>query len=157
MRRIQKTAAIVISILVIFAAYGFWETRQPVGTGVSKGNEKAKSDNSGTVSLVDQSPLKTAQQLAQLATMPEEKPLAQEALRLADFLVDLTFDSALREALLHPPALTPETKEITDRLQKTEKILKADQDRAKQLAELLGKAPESKQEGLEVDLVQAEL
>jgi len=156
MRRIQKTAAIVISILVIFAAYGFWETRQPVGTGVSKGNEKAKSDNSGTVSLVDQSPLKTAQQLAQLATMPEEKPLAQEALRLADFLVDLTFDSALREALLHPPALTPETKEITDRLQKTEKILKADQDRAKQLAELLGKAPESKQEGLEVDLVQAE-
>ena len=156
MRTIQKIGAIVISILICFTTFGLWRTRAPAGLPAPSGNGTPSANNVNGAFLVDQSPLKTAQQLAPQATMPDERPLAQEALRLADFVVDLTFDSALREALLHPPALTSETKEITDRLQKAGKLLKADQDRAKQLAEQLGKAPESKQEGLEVDLVQAE-
>ena len=120
MRRTQQTAAVVIFVLVGFTIYGFWATRQPlpqVTTG--KTNPSVSSERF----LVDQSPLKTAQQLAQLVALPEERPLAQQALRLADYEVDLAFDAALRHARLHPPALTPEAKEAQGRLQKAQKLL----------------------------------
>ena len=106
--------------------------------------------------MVDQSPLKTAQQLAQLATSQAERALAQEALRLADYEVDLAFDTALREARLHPPAMSPEAKENQDRLQKAEKLLTDDQEHAKQIAEQVVKAPATKKESLESDLIQTE-
>jgi len=106
--------------------------------------------------MVDQSPLTTAQKLAQLAASPEERTLAEQALRLGDYEVDLAFDTALRDARLHPPALSPEAKESQERLQKAEKLLLADQDDAKRLAEQVAKASESKRESLEADLVQAE-
>lgn len=136
-----------------FTIYGFWATRQPlpqVPTG------KTNSSVAPAKSIVDQSPLKTAQQLAQLVTTQEERNLAQQALRLADYEVDLAFDAALRQARLHPPALTPEAKEVQARLQKAQKLLSADQDRTRQLAEQVAKAPEGKKEALEADLIQAQ-
>ena len=153
MRRTQQTAAVVIFVLVGFTIYGFWATRQPLPQ-VTTG--KTNSSVSSERSLVDQSPLKTAQQLAQLVALPEERTLAQQALRLADYEVDLAFDAALRQARLHPPALTPEAKEAQGRLQKAQKLLGADQDRTKQLAEQEPKAPESKKDALEADLIQAQ-
>jgi small-conductance mechanosensitive channel len=156
MRKIQKIAAVVILVLIGATVYGIWrthETEKPIELAVK--NQK-KPAATGQKSLVDQSPLKTAQQLAQLATTPDEKSLAQEALRLADFAVDLTFDTALHDARLHPPPLSPEAKEVGQRLQKAEKLLKADQERAKQLSEEVVKLPEAKRESLELDLVQAE-
>jgi len=153
MKRTQQIAAIVILLLVGFTVYGFWETRRPlppvstVGTNPSAPPEKP---------LVDQSPLKTAQQLAQLASSHEERTLAQEALRLADFDVDLAFDNALRQARLHPPPLSKEAKECEVRLQKAEKLLSADQDRTKQISEQLAKAPANKKDALEADLIQAQ-
>jgi small-conductance mechanosensitive channel len=155
MKKIQKIAAIVILVLIGVTLYAFWETRPSTSPLSLKGKESPVATKSSS-SLVDQTPLKTAQQLAQLATTPEERTLAQEALRLSDYEVDLAFDTALRDARLHPPALTPETKEITDRLQKAQKLLKADQDNTKQLSEQVAKAPDSKKELLEVDLVQAQ-
>lgn len=158
MRKLQKIAAVVLLVLVAITLYGFWRTRQPFFANSALRREKSEEIASAALSraLVDQSPLKTAQQLAQMVSTPEERPLAQEALRLADFEVDLAFDTALRDARLNPPALTPETKEITERLQKAQKLVKADQDRAKQLSEQLAKAPDSKKEALQVDLVQAQ-
>ena len=47
-----------------------------------------------------------------------------------------------------PQPLSAEAKEIQDRLQKAQKLLKADQEQAKQLSEQLVKAPESKQEAM---------
>jgi hypothetical protein len=153
MRKTQQIAAIVIILLVALAVYGFWETRQPLQPAATVSAKQAgASDNS----LVDQSPLKTAQQLAQLATSHNERVLAQEALRLPDFDVDLAFDNALRQARLHPPPLTAEAKESQMRLQKNEKLLKADQDRAKQLSEQVAKAAADKKDALEADLIQAE-
>jgi small-conductance mechanosensitive channel len=52
--------------------------------------------------------------------------------------------------------LTVEAKEITDRLRKAEKLLKTDQNRAKQMAEQIVKVPDSQKETVEVDLVQSE-
>jgi small-conductance mechanosensitive channel len=155
MKKIQKIAAVVLLVLIGLTLYAFWETRPSASPHSLKGAENIAELKSST-SLVDQTPLKTAQQLAQLAATPEEKTLAQEALRLSDYEVDLAFDAALREARLHPPALSPEAKEISDRLQKAQKLLKADQENAKQLSEQVAKAPDVKKELLEVDLVQAE-
>ena len=152
----RQLAAIIVLILVGFTLYGFWETRQPFSSSIYIAKLAPNSNSSSASSLVDQSPLKTAQKLALLATTPDERALAQEALRLSDYEVDLAFDTALREARLHPPALTPETKEISDRLQKAQRLLKEDQDRVKQFTDQLAKAPESKKAVIQVDLVQAQ-
>lgn len=153
MQKLQKIAAIVIFILALFTAYGFWKTRQPLAPVVTAGNGTTATDEK---SPVDQTPLKTAQQLALLASSHEERTLAGEALRLADFDVDLAFANALRQARLHPPALSREAKECQARWQKAEKLLNADQDRAKQLSEQLAKTTVTKKDSLEADLIQAE-
>lgn len=153
MQKTQQIAAIVIVVLILFAAYGFWQTRQPLATPAPAG---PTSSEPADKSLVDQTPLKTAQQLARLAIFHDERTVAQEALRLADFDLDLAFDNALRQARLHPPALSAEAKECQARVQKEEKLLKTDQDRAKQLAEQLVKAPDTKKDAIEADLIQSE-
>jgi small-conductance mechanosensitive channel len=155
MLKTQRIVALVIVLLIVFAAYAFWQTRQPdapppAPTAATPSSEPAND------SLVDQSPLKTAQRLAQLANFHNERAIAQEALRLADFDVDLAFDNALRRARLHPPALSAEAKECQARVQNSEKLLKTDQDRAKQLSEQLAKAPETKKDSIEADLIQSE-
>jgi small-conductance mechanosensitive channel len=151
MKQRQQIAAIVLVLLAAVTIYGFWETRKPPAplepTATALAPEKA---------LVDQSPLTTAQQLAQLASLHEERTLAQEALRLSDFDVDQAFDNALRRARLHPLPLSPEGKEEEARLQKAENLLQADQDRVKQLTDQVAKAPESKKDALQADLIQAQ-
>jgi len=147
MRKIQKIAAIVILLLGTVTAYSIWRTRQPLPP-VSTGRPGKP--------LVVLKPLKTAQQLAQLASTREERSLAEEALRLADYDVDLAFEEAIREARLHPPPLSPEALASKARLEKAKKGLEAEQERAKQLSEQLVKAPPDKQSAIEADLIQSE-
>jgi small-conductance mechanosensitive channel len=152
MKRAQQIAGIVIVLLAGLAVYGFWETRKPLqGTAGATNPGQAPEKI-----LVDQSPLKTAQQLALLAATHDERTLAQEALRLADFDVDQAFDNALRRARLHPPPLSPEAKDAETRMQKAEKLLAASQDRAKQLTDQVAKAAGGKKDALEADLIQAQ-
>jgi len=153
MNRAQKILGAVIVLLLGISIYGFWISREPETVPVEQSTKKSKDAN---VALVDLSPLKIAQQLAKLADTPDQRALAQDALHRADEEVDLAFDSALHEALLHPQPLSAEVKEIQERLQKAETRLKANQDQAKLLAEQLVKAPESKQDAIQVELVQAE-
>jgi small-conductance mechanosensitive channel len=140
-------------LLAAVSAYGIWRTRQPGTLSTPAGENKSATE---AKTLVDQTPLKTAQQLAQLATAYDERPLAQEALRLADYDVDLAFDNALRQARLHPPQLSAEAKECEARLQKAERLVTADQERAKQLSEQVAKTPENKKDVVEADLIQAQ-
>jgi len=156
MKRTQQTAAIVMVVLLGLTFYGLWRTEQPATTENTSGKNQGKPATSPTASLVDQGPLKTAQQLAQLASLPEEKAYAVEALRLGDYEVDLAFDAALSDARNHPPPLSPEAKEAQQRLQKSEKRLDADEERVKKLAEQLGKATGDRADALELDLAQAE-
>lgn len=153
MTKSQKILGAVILLLLGLSLYAFWISRESES---AKAARVARRSAGSSKSLVDQTPLKMAQQVAQLATSRSERTLAQEALRLADYEVDLTFDAALRDALLHPPPLSPEAKEIQDRLKNAEKLLKVDQEKAKQLSEELVKVPESKQETIEVRLIQAQ-
>ena len=153
MNKSQKILGAVILLLLAISIYGFWISRETEAVLVEQSAKKTKDSNA---TLVDLSPLKVAQQVAKLADTPDERALAKDALHKADNEVDLTFDAAIHDALLHPPPLSAEVKEIQDRLQKAQKQFKADQDLSKQLAEQLVKAPESKQDALQVELVQAQ-
>jgi small-conductance mechanosensitive channel len=153
MNKSQKILGAVILLLLGLSLYAFWISRESES---AKAARAARKSAGSSKSLVDQTPLKMAQQVAQLATSRSEQTLAKEALRLADYEVDLTFDAALREALLHPSPLSPEAKEIQDRLKNAERLLNADQEKAKQLSEELVKVPESKQEAVGVRLIQAQ-
>jgi len=155
MQRRHQIAASLIFLLIVATLFGIWHTRQASSLSASAPAKNSKQANS-SLTAVDQTSLKVAQQLAQLASTPEERAFAQEAIRLADYEVYMAFDTALSEARLHPPPLSPEAKQINERLQKGEKILKADEERTKQLAEQVVKAPEDKREAVELDLIQAE-
>jgi len=153
MRKTQQIAAIAILLLAALTAYGFWETRQPLPPVATV---SGKINGPTARSLVDQSGLKTAQQLAQLAATHEERSLALEALRLADYDVDIAFENAIRQARLHPPPLSPEAKEAEERLRKAEKVLQSEQDRVKQRTAQVAKASGAQQDALQADLIQAE-
>jgi len=53
--------------------------------------------------IVDQTPLLTAQRLARCRPPQRKLPFAQEALRLGDHDMDLAFAAAVRDAQEHPP------------------------------------------------------
>jgi small-conductance mechanosensitive channel len=152
-KRLQHVAAIVLLLLIGLAVYGFWETRKPLPPVA---DASAKSPQEQGKSLVDQNPLKTAQRLALLAITQDERVLAQEALRLADFDVDQAFDNALRRARLHPPPLSAEAKDAESRMQKAENLLETDQVQVKQLTDQLLKASGNKRDALQADLIQAQ-
>lgn len=111
--------------------------------------------------VVDQRPLQTARRLAVLASTPEEQDLSHQALRLADYEVDLAFADALREATEHPPAPTPELRGLSARVSKAQAVVKNDQDLlarlTHQLASASGTAKENLQDQLEVAKAQLEL
>jgi len=110
---------------------------------------------------VDQRPLQTARKLALLASTPEEQDFAHEAMRLSDYEVDLAFADALREATEHPPAPTPEQRELTTRAGKADAVVKTDKDLITRLTRQLATASESAKEDfsdqLEVAKAQLEL
>ncbi len=153
MKRVRRVAVIVILLAAALSIYGFWKTRNPTVLVSPTGPNSAMAPETA---LVDQSPLTTAQQLAPLASSHDERALAQEALRLADFDVDQAFDNALRRARLNPPPLSSEAKECEARLQKAEVRLQSDQDRQKQLSQLVDKATEHNKDALQADLIQAQ-
>ena len=156
MKRTQQIAAIIIFALLGLTTYGLWRTAQHSKTQSTNEKNAAKPAIVPAPSLVDQSPLQTAQQLAQLAVFLEEKAFAKEALRLGNFEVDLAFEAALSGARNHPPPLSADAKEAQERQEKAEKLLSADEDQVKTLGEQLEKATGKKADNLAIDLDQAQ-
>ncbi|HTT32983.1 MAG TPA: mechanosensitive ion channel domain-containing protein [Methylomirabilota bacterium] len=147
----QKTIAIMLVLLLGATVYGIIRTAEPpeVAPSVGKGKTAVASEEP----LVDQTPLKTAQQFAQQVTTADERPLALEALRLADYEVDLAYDAALRNAQEHPPALSADAKEAKDRLQKAQKLMADDDARMAALKEVIAKTrDEDRKEKLQEQL-----
>jgi small-conductance mechanosensitive channel len=153
MRNGTKITAIALVVLLLATVYGLYRMRQPYATARiypgALGNLQAEN-------LVDQTPLKRAQQLAQLSLTPDEKPLADEALRLADFEVDLAFAAALHDAKEHPPVLKGEAKEIATRLEKAQKVLADEQAQVSQLTDTAAKAKGEKQAQIQDNLAIAQ-
>src|SRR5690242_2724106 len=153
MKTRQKTAAIVLVLLIAVSVYGFFRTGQPAGSQLA--GKSANGSDSAPVPLVDQSPLWTAQALAKLPTRAEEQPLAQEALRQADHHMDLAYAGAEREVEEHPPALSAQAKEIQARLKKAEDALDADNALVARLTAEDAKASGARKDTLDDQLVLA--
>jgi small-conductance mechanosensitive channel len=144
-------AAAALAALLAITAYAWVRTRAPAAAQASPAASASQ--------LVDQSPLGTAQKLARLATTADEQPFIDDALRIADHEVDLAFAAALKDVSERPPPLSAAAKEIEQRLQKSEKLLDADQARAAQLAAAAAKASGDRKDALEdeIELVQSQL
>ncbi len=161
MKTIQTIAAVLLVVLLAAAGYGIFRTEPPAVTLPSASTATLTTNSSAAAAAqpsVDQTPLKTAQELAALVNMPEERPLAQEALRIADHSVDLAFTNALHEATSHPPALSAEGKEIQARLQNAEKALANAQAQTAQLTAADAKAAGDRKDALndELELAKAQ-
>ena len=157
MKSSQKAilGGLLLLVLVSLGAYLFtrqWEISPSQLIVNRKGANRAAY-------LVDTRALDSAQQVAQLAVMPEEQDYAREALRLADLSVDLGFDSALRQAEQNPAPLTPETRALTVRMKDAQADVSADEDRIAQLTDQVAKARGSKKDALQeqLDMAKAQL
>ena len=157
MKTTQKTTAIVLVLLLGATVYGLIRTTESPKLGSLQGQGKTAA--TAQAALIDQSPLKTAQDLARLATTSEEQPLAQEVLRVADYEVDLAFAQALHDVTEHPPALSQEAKQIQAQLQKAQKILETDKSRVEQLTAAEAKATGDKKDELgdQLELMEAQV
>jgi small-conductance mechanosensitive channel len=153
MRLGQKIAAAALLVAFGATAYGIYLLGH---ASVVSAKKKAAASESA---LVDQSPFKTAQQLAQMADTPEEQELAKDALRLSDYELDLSFSVALQDAEAHPPELSAEAKEILKRLQKNQKLQQALQAQVDQLTAQLSKATGQRKSDLQdqLDMARASL
>jgi small-conductance mechanosensitive channel len=153
----QKIAALLLLAAAGAAGYGIFRLGQPAAS--NSGSVTQKKTVAQPAPLVDQSPLQTAQQLAQLADTPDEQALAKDALTTADREVDLAFAQALWQAKYYPPPLTSEAKEIQARLLRAQQSLQTDQNRVKKLASADAKATGERKDLLddEIALVGAQV
>lgn len=158
MKTLHRIAAVVLLVLLAVAIYGIFHTAPPPVTIPSASNSARRAANANNPPSVDQTPLKIAQELAPLANLPEERPFAQEALRLTDHEVDIAFATTLRDIAQHPPALTAEAKEIQSRLLKSQKALENDKALIAQLTAAEAKATGDKKDELgdQLDIADAQ-
>jgi small-conductance mechanosensitive channel len=161
MSLLQKILATLLLVLLAVTGYGLWATRPPASAaplGALSATPQTESTAPGSVPAIDQSTLLTAQRLARYATTPEEVPLAQTAVQLADHELDLAFAGALRHLEAHPPVLSPEALAIQAGLTKAQQQLAADGDRVKHLTEALAKAADAAKPGIQdqLDLAHAQ-
>jgi small-conductance mechanosensitive channel len=145
MKNRTKIATVVLVLLLVATAFGLYRTAKPY---VAIRAILAPLGMKQAQTMVDQTPLTSAQTLSQLPNSPAEHRLALEALRLGDHEVDLAFAEALRDVTEHPPALSPDAKKIQDRLAKYQKALDADNAQVAQLTAAASKATGAKQDQL---------
>ena len=126
---------------------------QPGKPGQGKGT-RARRER-----VVDTQPLVTARRMAALATLPEERTFADQAVRLGNHSVDLAFTDALRRVTENPPPSTPEIKTLAEAKDKAEATVEEDKQTIKELTRKSAAAPEAKKNGLEdqLDVAKAQL
>src|SRR5215469_163209 len=153
MRRAQKIAAAVLLVALFAAAYAI------LLLGGSPASSSRRRFPAPETSLIDQTPFETAGRLAQKADTPEEQELAKEALRLSDNELDLSLAVALEDAEAHPPALSPEAKQIASRLERNQKLQQALQAQVDQLTAQVSKSTGARQSDLQdqLDIAKASL
>ena len=161
MSPLQKIFAALVLVLLAAAGYGLWATRPPASStpvGALSATPQAESTAPGALPVIDERTLVTAQRLARLATTPEEAPLAQTAVQLADHELDLAFAGALRHLEAHPPVLSPEALEIQARLTRAQQQLTSDGERVKHLTDALARATDAAKPGIQdqLDLAEAQ-
>ena len=157
MTRGKKTVLAVLTLLVAGMAWAIWYTRDWATSARRLHADQMRAVHSSQ-QIVDTSALQTAQQLAPLAVTHWEQEYAQQALRLADRSVDLSFNAALEDAKENPAPLTAETAPLAARVKDADARLNVDQDRLAQLTEALAKARPSAKDDVQdqIDLAKAQ-
>jgi small-conductance mechanosensitive channel len=125
MSRRYRIAAAVLLVLLIATVTGLVLTGRPTVQPRSRSSYRNEPFYRLIAAAQDQ--FDTARRLAARAVSPEEQWIAREVIRIADSEVDLTFASALREAIEHPTTLSPEAQAIAARLKTAQAQLDADQ------------------------------
>jgi len=140
----------VLAALVAAAGLGYVATRDPA--------MRAKPTAGVQTALVDQSPLRTARQMAAWAVTAEEQQFAREAARVADHEVDLAFAGALLEASEHTADADPKNEPLHLRIQLAESTLNDETIRLGQVKARVASAKPEEKEGLQeqVDLLEAQ-
>src|SRR6266849_8164562 len=138
MKRTKQVATITLILLLGVIAYGLFRSGGSIpASQIGPGGQRSQAAHA---SAIDQTPLDTAQRLAQMPTSADELPLAQEALRLGDREMDLAFAAGVWDAQEHPAVLSLEAKQSQARLQNADKSLDGDKSRVAQLTSALAKA-----------------
>jgi hypothetical protein len=153
MKTTKQIATITLITLLAGIAYGLFRT----GMSTTTSQLAVGGANAAQGSAIDQTPLHTAQRLAQMSTSADELPLAQETLRLGDREMDLAFAAGVREFQEHPASLTAEAKESQTRLQDAENSLDLDNTRVARLSAALAKATGATADSLDDELQQAKV
>lgn len=152
MKPFQKILAIALVLLLGATVYGLVRTSQPLKVSQGKG----KTSGAAATPTVDQTPILTAEALAQMSTPQEELPFAQQALEIADRDMDVAYTAAKRELEDHPAGLTTEAKQIQARLKQAEDTLAADDAIVDRLTADEGKATGARKDDLHNQLVLAQ-
>ncbi len=158
MSALQKVLVIVLVALLALTGYGLWATYNPASGRPRHGRSGQPTE---VVAGIDQGTLLGAQRLSKAATSDDEKAIAAAAVQLADHELDIAFSAALRQIEAHPPQLTADAQAIENRLQKSQRLLEADQATVDQLTASLTTGPGSQrsstQDQLELAKSQVEL
>ena len=153
MKPYQKILAITLVLLLGATVYGLIRTSEPqkVATSAGKGKQAPAAQP-----LVDQTPMVTAEALAEMPTSQEELPFAQQALDISDKDMDVAYTAAKRELEDHPVPLTSEAKQIQARLNQAEDTLAADDALVEKLTADEAKATGARKDALHDQLVLAQ-
>lgn len=153
MKPYQKILAITLVLLLGATVYGLIRTSEPlrVPTSAGKGKQPLPAQT-----LVDQTPMLTAEALAQMPTSQEELPFAQQALDASDKDMDVAYTAAKHELEDRPAPLTPEAKQIQARLKQAEDTLAADDALVERLTAEKAKATGARQDDLNNQLILAQ-
>ena len=152
MKPFQRILAITLVLLLGVTVYGLIRTGEPPKVPQNKG----KISGAAAAPTVDQTPILTAEALAQMHTPQEELPFAQQALEIADRDMDVAYTAAKRELEDRPAALTPEAKRIQARLKQAEDTLAADDALVERLTAEEAKATGARKDDLHNQLVLAQ-
>jgi len=149
--KIQRLVLFGLLALLVLAGAGLVLTNS-WKNGVLKLPAKQSSDET----LVDESSLQTAQQLAKVAVTSDEQQYAGEALRLADHEVDMAFSAALREATRHTAPLSADAKALQARIARRQARMDTEKANLARLTELVAKASAGRKDALQQELTLAQ-
>ncbi len=156
MKTRQWIISLSLAILALVVIVGMTLTYEPPQ---APEDPRPVKDKLKPTPVVDETPLKTAQVLAAIASTPPEQELDHEAQKVADHEVDLAFSDALRNAAAQTPPITPETKELFARQARMDAAVKADQDLIAHLTKQLSSAPDKQKDSIQdqIDVAKAQL
>jgi len=133
----QNGPIVLIVALLLAVGVGIYRTGQQLGPATANAVRRSPADRN---IVVDKSSLTTAEQLVRMPTTAEERPFAEDALRLADQEMDLAFAQAVRATTNRAVTLTPEATQIEGQLRLALAALTTDQQRVTDLTAAVAKA-----------------